>query len=274
MAGVSLIKMRFEVSVMVEDYLAYAFWLTVISAAALLAERFITRWLKGVIRRNEIPRNIGNGMILTGRLIVLIGVVFALMRLGGLPSETVVSVSAVIGAAVGFASTRTIGNLVAGIFLLVTRPFRVGDYIRIDTVEGVVSEVTINYVKITTACGNTVSISTQNMLDKSMINYRLTDSNIFCYPLRLTFDNSTPLLELEKLLEKVFAENTAKLPRKADYIQTGMDTSGRTFEIRIYVEKAEEIFTLVPKLTREIAGAVEELKGGGAYSKTFGEGCA
>jgi small-conductance mechanosensitive channel len=121
--------MRFEVSVMVEDYLAYAFWLTVISVAALLAERFITRWLKGVIRRNEIPRNIGNGMILTGRLIVLIGVVFALMRLGGLPSETVVSVSAVIGAAVGFASTRTIGNLVAGIFLLVTRPFRVGDYI-------------------------------------------------------------------------------------------------------------------------------------------------
>jgi small-conductance mechanosensitive channel len=51
--------------------------------------------------------------------------VFAFIRLGGLPSEAVVSLSAVIGAAVGFASTRTVGNLVAGIFLLVTRPFRV-----------------------------------------------------------------------------------------------------------------------------------------------------
>jgi len=245
---------------MAEDYLAFAFWLAVIGAVALLAERLITRWLKGVIRRNEIPRNIGNGMILTGRLIVLVGVAFAVMRLGGLPSEAVVSVSAVIGAAVGFASTRTVGNLVAGIFLLVTRPFRVGDYIRVDTVEGVVSEVTLNYVKITTACGNTVSISTQNMLDKSVVNYRLADSDILCYPLRLTFDNSTPLAELEKLLEKVLAENTMKLPRKAEYIQTGMDASGRNFEIRIYAEKAEEIFSLTPKLTREIAKAIEKMK--------------
>ena len=245
---------------MAEDYLAFAFWLAVIGAVALLAERLITRWLKGVIRRNEIPRNIGNGMILTGRLIVLVGVAFAVMRLGGLPSEAVVSVSAVIGAAVGFASTRTVGNLVAGIFLLVTRPFRVGDYIRVDTVEGVVSEVTLNYVKITTACGNTVSISTQNMLDKNVVNYRLADSGILCYPLRLSFDNSIPLAELEKLLEKVLAESIAKLPRKAEYIQTGMDASGRTFEIRIYTEKAEEIFSLTPKLTREIAKAIDKLK--------------
>jgi small-conductance mechanosensitive channel len=155
-------------------------------------------------------------MILTGRLIVLVGVAFALMRLGGLPSEAVVSVSAVIGAALGFASTRTIGNLVAGIFLLITRPFKVGDYIRVDNIEGIVNEVTLNYVKIITACGNMVSISTLNMLDKSVINYRLAESDAFCYPLRLSFDSSIPLPELEKTLEKVLTENVAGMPRKAD----------------------------------------------------------
>ncbi|MGB9676612.1 MAG: hypothetical protein ACPL0C_05440 [Candidatus Bathyarchaeales archaeon] len=36
--------------------------------------------------------------------------------------------------------------------------------------------------------------------------------------------------------------------------------AGRTFEIRIYTEKAEYIFKLTPKLPREIATAVEELK--------------
>ena len=240
--------------------MAFAFWLAVVGAVSLLAERLITRWLKGVIRRNEIPRNIGNGLILTGRLIVLAGVTFALMHLGGLPSSAAVSVSAVVGAAVGFASTRTIGNLVAGVFLLVTRPFKVGDYIRVDAVEGVVSEVTLNYVKIATGCGNIVSISTQNILDKSVVNHKLADSDILCYPIRLAFDNSIPLAELEKLLEKVLAENTAKLPRKAECIQTGMDASGRTFEIRIYTEKAEEIFSLTPMLTREIAKAIDEMK--------------
>jgi small conductance mechanosensitive channel len=182
------------------------------------------------------------------------------MHLGGLPSEAVVSVSAVIGAALGFASTRTIGNLVAGIFLLITRPFKVGDYIRVDNIEGIINEVTLNYVKIITACGNMVSISTLNMLDKSVINYRLAESDAFCYPLRLSFDSSIPLPELEKTLEKVLTENVAGMPRKAEYIQIGLDATGRTFEIRIYAEKPEEIFTLIPKLTREIAEATDELK--------------
>jgi len=43
---------------MAEDYLTFAVWLAVIGAAALLAERLITKWLNGVMRRNEIPRNI------------------------------------------------------------------------------------------------------------------------------------------------------------------------------------------------------------------------
>jgi membrane protein required for beta-lactamase induction len=56
---------------MAEDYLTFAFWLAVIGAVALLAERLITRWLKGVIRRNDIPRNIGNGMIQPGGCLFL-----------------------------------------------------------------------------------------------------------------------------------------------------------------------------------------------------------
>jgi len=242
----------------VDTYLTLALWLIIIGAAALLAERLITRWLRGVIRRNEIPRNVGNGMILTGRLIVLIGVVFTLLRLGGLPSEAVVGVSAVIGAAVGFASTRTIGNITAGMLLLVTRPFRVGDYVRVDTVEGVVSEISLNYVKITTAAGNTISISTLNILDKSVINYRLADSDIFCYPLRISFSASLSLDGLKRLLEEVLAKNTAGLPKRAEYTLAAVDAEGRTFEIRLYTKRAEDIFTLSAKLMCEIAKAVEE----------------
>jgi len=242
----------------VDTYLTLTIWLAVIGAAALIAERLITRWLRRVIRRNEIPRNVGNGMILAGRLIVLVGVAFALMRLGGLPSEAVVSVSAVAGAAVGFASTRTAGNIIAGMFLFVTRPFRVGDYIRVDAVEGVVSEISLNYVKITTAAGNTVSISTQNMLDKSVVNYRLADSGIFCYPLRMSFSSSLQLSQLERILDEVLAKNTAELPQKAEYRLVAVDAAGWTFEIRLYTEKAEDIFTLSTKLISEIAKAVEK----------------
>ncbi|MEM3673452.1 MAG: mechanosensitive ion channel [Candidatus Bathyarchaeia archaeon] len=129
---------------------ATAVWLVVIAAVAVILERIITRWLRGLIKKTEMPPDVGNGLILTGRLIILVGVAVALLRVGGVSSEMLISFSALGGAAVGFASTRTIGNLIAGLFIWVTRPFRVGDYVRIDNVEGIVQEITLNYAKILT----------------------------------------------------------------------------------------------------------------------------
>jgi small-conductance mechanosensitive channel len=82
-------------------------------------------------------------LALTFRILILITAVAAISRAGGFPSEWILSVSAIGGAAVGFASQKTIGNFIAGIFLMMARPFKVGNYVRIGTVEGIVSEITI-----------------------------------------------------------------------------------------------------------------------------------
>ena len=144
----------------------------VIATVATVIERIITRWLMKIIKRTEMSLEVGNGLILTGRLIILVGAVVALLYVGGVPADILVSLSALGGAAVGFASTRTIGNFIAGLFLLVTRPFRVGDYVRIDGVEGIVQEITLNYAKILTSSNTVVSISTQRILDRDLTNYR------------------------------------------------------------------------------------------------------
>ena len=95
----------------------------------------------------------------------------ALSRVGGMQSEWLLSISAVGGAAVGFASQKTIGNFIAELFLLAARQFRVGDYVRIGTVEGIVQEVTLNYTKVLIIGNNTVSVSNLQMIDRDIINY-------------------------------------------------------------------------------------------------------
>lgn len=80
----------------------------------------------------------------------LFGSVVSIIRVGGLDTQWFVAFSAPGGAAVGLASTQTIGNFIAGLYLLAARPFKVGDYVRLGTIEGVVQEITINYTKILT----------------------------------------------------------------------------------------------------------------------------
>lgn len=109
--------------------------------------------------------------MLTFRTLILIGAVLALSRVGGMQSEWLLSISAVGGAAVGFASQKTIGNFIAELFLLAARQFRVGDYVRIGTVEGIVQEVTLNYTKVLIIGNNTVSVSNLQMIDRDITNY-------------------------------------------------------------------------------------------------------
>jgi len=235
-------------------YLTTIIWVIVIAAVAAVVERIITRWLRIIIKRTEMPPEVSNGLILTGRLLILVVVVVALLYVGGVPADILVSLSALGGAAVGFASTRTIGNVIAGLFLLVTRPFRVGDYVRINGIEGIVQEITLNYAKILTPSNTMVSISTQRILDRDLTNYRLMDekSNLFCYGFELTFTHSLPTEKLEELLDSVIERYAEKLPRKPEYQPTKLTSFARHYMFYIYVEDPRDIFVLQPEIVREI----------------------
>lgn len=238
-------------------YLITVIWVIVIAVVAAVLERLITRWLRRLIKRTEMPPEVGNGLVLTGRLIILVGTAVALLRVGGVPADVIVSFSALSGAAVGFASTRTIGNLIAGLFILVTRPFRVGDYVRIDGVEGIVQEITLNYAKILTPTNSVASISTLRILDKDIINFRFREeeSKLFCYGFELTFDHSLPTEKLEEILDAVVERYVERLPRKPEYQSTKLTSFARHYMFYIYVEDPKDIFMLYPQLVKEITQA-------------------
>jgi small conductance mechanosensitive channel len=243
-------------------YLLPLIWVIVIVAVAVVIERLLTRWLKKFIKRAELPADVGNGLVLTGRLILLIGAVVALLRVGGVPSDILVSLSALGGAAVGFASTRTIGNFIAGLFLLVTRPFRVGDYVRIDGIEGIVQEISLNYAKILTPTNNVVSISTQRILDRDITNYRYKgdESNLFCYGFELTFDHALSTEKVENILDSVIERYAEKLPKKPEYQSSRLTSFARYYMFYIYVEDPRDIFVLQPQLVKEIIQAWDKAK--------------
>ena len=243
-------------------YLITIIWVIIIAIVATTVERLITRWLRKIAKRTEMPPEVGNGLILTERLIILVGAVVALLHVGGVSADILVSFSALGGAAVGFASTRTIGNFIAGLFLLVTRPFRVGDYVRIDGIEGIVQEITLNYAKILTPSNTMVSISTQRILDRDLTNYRLMGekSNLFCYGFELTFDHRLPTEKLEELLDSAIEHYAEKLPRKPEYQLTKLTSFARHYMFYIYVENPRDIFVIQPQIVKEITQAWDQTK--------------
>lgn len=81
--------------------------------------------------------------------ILLVGLVMALGTMGINVSALIASLG-LVGFAVGFALKDTLSNLVAGFMVMLYQPFKAGDYIVMDKVEGRVVNVNLRYTVVRT----------------------------------------------------------------------------------------------------------------------------
>jgi small conductance mechanosensitive channel len=225
----------------------------VITVAALVLERLITRYVRRFANRARIEPHVANNIALTFRILILIGTVALIVRLGGLTTDWVVALTALGGAALGFASSKTIGNFVAGLYLIAARPFKVGDLVKIGTVEGIVEEITINYTKLLSIGNNTVSVSNLQIMDRDITNYAYEEERhrLFCYTFEMAFDHSISTTAIAEIFEKVF-ENHSELPKKPEFMMLRSGGFERVYLIYLYVKFATDVFSLRPRIAHEV----------------------
>lgn len=237
-------------------------WAAVIVVVAVIVERSIARYLRSVARRKEWPPHIMNGILLTFRLLILLGAVAMVLHIGGVPNDWLVAYSALGGAAVGFASTRTLGNFIAGLFLFVARPFKVNDFVRVDSVEGIVDEITFNYTKIRTRNGTLVFISNLKILDQNIVNFRCRagKASMYCYSVELAFDHKLSSAELQSIFDKVIAKYEKDAPRKPEYAQMSVGAFERRYLFYLYVKRPQDVFAMHPVFVKEITEAWDKAK--------------
>ena len=230
----------------------------IVAASAITIERLINTYLSRFAKRAKLEPHTTNNLMITTRILILFGAISAIADLGGLPPEWILSVSAIGGAALGFASQKTIGNFIAGIFLLSAHPFRVGDYVRLGTVEGIVQEITINYTKVFTSANNTVSVSNLQILDRDITNFSFEMEKtgrapgIYCYTFEVGFDHSVSTQKIGEVFEAVFRNHLLELPKKPTYTLIRSSGTERVYLVYFYVRKPEDIFKFRSQIAEEV----------------------
>lgn len=79
------------------------------------------------------------------------------------------SISTISGIVIGFAASNLIGNVIAGIYLAVTRPFRIGDRIKIFNEDGRVGDIGLIYTRLLLDNGDQMLASNSSMVTTNII---------------------------------------------------------------------------------------------------------
>jgi small-conductance mechanosensitive channel len=86
------------------------------------------------------------------------------------PMETIITVMASVGIAVGLAASDLVKNIFGGITILFDKPFQVGDKINTGTYYGEVLEIGLRITKLVTADDSVVSVPNAELMTKSVSN--------------------------------------------------------------------------------------------------------
>ncbi|MDE2292765.1 MAG: mechanosensitive ion channel, partial [Elusimicrobia bacterium] len=125
--------------------LPYVYGGAVFAASGLL-ERLALRAVEGVSSKR--------GWSPTGTTVTKLGLTLGIYALGlftglrtaGVPGSSLLTAAGVIGVALGVAASDFLSALVQAVWLILARPFKVGDHVRIGDSEGVVKDMTLRYL--------------------------------------------------------------------------------------------------------------------------------
>ncbi|MHA2380219.1 MAG: mechanosensitive ion channel domain-containing protein [Candidatus Thorarchaeota archaeon] len=134
----------------------------------------IMRTITVSFRRVGMPPEATSGVRLIARLLFFVFGLTTVLSATTLISDTaILTGGALFGTAIGLAFSRALSNMVSGFYVLGARPFRVGDYVRIGSLEGIVSELTLNYTRLILPDLTRQVVPNSRVVDSEVTNFRI-----------------------------------------------------------------------------------------------------
>jgi len=127
----------------------------IINMASVFVFAVLLRWV-----RLEPPQIAQDLLLALGYLVIAI----IILSRSGVDLRGIVATSAVITAVIGFSLQDTLGNIMGGMALQMERTIRVGDWIRIDDLEGRVKEIRWRQTSVETRNWDTIVIPNSQLM--------------------------------------------------------------------------------------------------------------
>ncbi|MBD3407149.1 MAG: mechanosensitive ion channel [Candidatus Lokiarchaeota archaeon] len=137
-----------------------------------------TRGLRNRLKNANLSSETITGIVLIVRILFFIIAVILIVNSFGPDVAALVSLSTLFGTALGLAFSQAVSGIVNGLYILVARPFRVGDYVRIGKKEGIVTDITLNYTQILQPDETRLRIPNTSILESEVTNFRVNISEI------------------------------------------------------------------------------------------------
>jgi small-conductance mechanosensitive channel len=225
----------------------------IVLVVTYLIMRFIAKILSIWAELNTKHRVTIKGIVPILKVIVWSGViVFIIGSIIKPPMATILAFGASAGVAVGFASQDLLKNIFGGIVILIDRPFKVGDKVKIGDYYGEIIGIGLRSTRLVTPDDNLVSVPNAEIMNQSVANANAGEDNCqvvtdFYLPLDSDVESIKPIaVEAASVSQYVFLNKPIVVLFKQETIGHKIFLRMR---IKAYVNDPRQEFRFASEIT-------------------------
>jgi small-conductance mechanosensitive channel len=170
------------------------------------------------------------------QVVIYVVAVFGTFSLWGVQLSDLLLGAGVLGIVLGFAAQETLGSILAGFILMLSRPFAIGDWVRIGDHEGFITEITINNVRLRNLDGEHVVLPNEAVNNRTIINRSIEGKLRLRVEVGIDYDvnpDHAEAVALEALteLEEIMSQPAPQV------LPVRFDDSAVILELRFWIDK-------------------------------------
>jgi small conductance mechanosensitive channel len=155
--------------------LAGFFWDILICVAIYVVARWIIRYIDRLIgklfERKSVEVSLAKFIRSLVRAVLYVIVIITIIRRLGIDTSSFVALLASVGVAIGMALSGTLQNFAGGVMILLLRPFRIGDYVQTQGIEGSVKEIKLFNTVINTVDNKLITLPNGPIVNNIINNF-------------------------------------------------------------------------------------------------------
>ncbi len=196
-------------------------------------------------------------LIISSKIVLMIICAYLVLVIWGINPVGLLASAGIVGIAVGFAAKDTLANLFSGVFILADRPYKLGDYINLDSGErGKVTHIGIRSTRLLTRDDIEVTIPNGLIGNQKIVNENGGPGHSMRIRLNLQCAYEADLENVERVLMNLVNSHDDVMQHPSPRVRfRGFGDSGINLQLMGWINEPEDRGRISHTLYKEIHSA-------------------
>ena len=172
------------------------------------------------------------------KIVLKVIIVICLVGYLGIDTSSLTALVASLGVCFGLAVNGAVSNIAGGVLILITRPFRIDDYIEAAGFSGTVEDIHITHTRLRTPDNKVIYIPNGTLSSSSIVNYSIKD--VRRVDLSFSIGYANDFSKAKQIITDICNSHELVLPDPAPFVRVSEHgASSINIVTRVWVKSAD-----------------------------------